>query len=98
MDTKNIQVFTGLFEAHLHTIDLALYLVGSILVIVGIVSWVSVKRFIINRIITEVTKQVSSEKVQQKISDMLDKKTTEAGEKLYKEIQPENTKQKGEEL
>ncbi len=96
MESSDLQPAIDLFESHLHTIDLAIYLVGAVLIILSFITWKSIKSAIARQVSAEIKDLTETErdKIKLFIEKQIDKIATEEGTKLYQDISFINTPSK----
>lgn len=89
MKEADLQSVVALFESHLQTIDLALYLVGIILAVLSIVTWKGIKSAIANRVLEEVKSIAEKErdKIKEFITAEVSRIAQEEGNALYKDLE-----------
>ncbi|SFV87686.1 hypothetical protein MNB_SUP05-SYMBIONT-5-149 [hydrothermal vent metagenome] len=92
MTDSNLQLAANLFASHLHTIDLAIYLVGFVLLVLSFVTWKAIKTAIIERVDTEIRElaEKEREKIKKFIEEKIRKITAEESDSLYKDIEARN--------
>lgn len=88
MNKTDLQSIIELFESHLHTIDLAIYLVGLVLVALSVITWKSIKTAIANKVSEEVIKIAENErnKIKKFIKVEINRIAKEEGTALYQDL------------